>query len=491
MNENITNHRQKRGLRYGSMSVAITIVFIAVVILINVVVMVLGERYALRIDLTKNKIFQLSTASVRFLERLDKEVKIYVLTSKDYFSGGNMYYVQAQDVIEQYAARSSFISLEYIDLPRNPGWETRFPQFQLSSYTIILECGENASILQINDLFNTDYDPYSYTEYITSSKAEQTLTSAIMGVTVDHQVSVAILEGFGEGGAEALESILVTNNYNVIHQNILTEEISLEAEFAIICAPMRDYTEETLQKLDRYLQNDGHYGRTLLYFASIMQPDTSNLNAFLGDWGVSVDDGIVYQTNRARLVALSNFWSAAEYTEYDYGRTAIERQLLTVVPEARPLSMLYDNQDSKAVSSPLTFTETVVVSPLSPNTGWTPDSAERIGPIPAFIITEETAYDSAQRAQVTSHVLVFGSSEFISSTLLSSRTVGNLDYILNIFAMLSSREESGYIAPKAVGTQELLITADNIVILGIIFIGVLPFGVLLAGGAMFFKRRRL
>lgn len=489
------NKKQQQGhgrsIRYGGLSIAITFCFIAVVILFNAVVTTLGERYSLRLDLTKDQIFALSRESARFLSDLDKDVTLYVLTSEDYFSTGNLYYIQAHEVLRQYAARSPHIKLEYVDLARSPGFEKRFPQFQLSTYTIILESGSRSSTVLISELFNTDFDPYYYTEYITSSKAEQVLTSAILGVTMERQVTAVILEGFGESGVEYLESILATNNYNLIRQNILTEEIRPEAELAILSAPMRDYTEDELRKLDRFLSNGGDYCRSLLYFPSVLQPPTPTLDAFLADWGVAVGEGIVYQTNQAKLVTMSNYWSAAEYTEQDFAKPAIERRLLTVVPEARPIRVLFDSKEDITVTAPLMFADTAVVAPLEYDAGWAPGSAAQRGPFPAFTNSTISAFSFNQSKEVASHVLVFGSYEMIGKSLLSSRTVGNLDYILNVLAIVTDRRDTVYIAPKTIGAQELPITGINIIILGIVFVAALPLCVLLLGGVMFFRRRRL
>ena len=481
---------QLRSLRYGSFSFVITICFIAIVVLFNIVFTALGERYTLRLDLTQDQIFRLSTPSIQFLNQLDTDVKLYVLTSEDYFSTGNLYYIQAHEVIRQYAARSPHITLEYVDLPSNPGFERRFPEYRISTFMIILESGSRTSTVQIQDLFNIEFDQYSATEYISSSKAEQVLTAAIINVTTEQQYVVAILEGLGESGTETLESFLETNNYVIRRQNILVEEIDRDATIAVVSAPMRDYSMDELQKLNRFLQNDGDYGKSLLYLPSILQPATPNLDAFLADWGISVDDGVVFQTDSSRMVTLNNFWSAADYTENVFARPAIDRRLLTIVPEARPMSMLFEARDDIRVFAPLLFTNSAVVMPFDHDEDWTPDTAERRGPMAAFIVSTHLAY-SGNLGHVFSHVLVFSSYEVINQTLMTRRTVGNADYILNVFAILSDREDSVYIAPKVIGAQELPITGRDIMMLGAVFIAVLPVSVLLIGGVVFLRRRYL
>ena len=489
--DNVKGRPFVRNVKYGGFSLAITLVFVVVVVLLNLLVASLSERYSLRLDLTKDQIFMLSTESERFLHGLDKDVRIYVLSAEEYFAGGNLYYIQANDVLRQYAARNPHISLEYVDLPRNPGFESRFPGYQLSSYSVIVQSGEQTVVILLRDLFNIEFDEYTYTEYIASSKAEQVLTAAIMNVTAEERIGIVILDGFGEGGAEALAEVLLTNNYVVMHQNILIEEISDDADIAIICAPMRDYTEAELSKLDRFLQNGGLYSRSLLYFPSVSQPPTPNLHTFLSDWGIAVEEGVVYQSDYAKLVTMNNYWSAADYTEEVYAKPVIERRLLTVVPEARPLAALYREKGSISVFAPLSFTETTLVVPVAFDGELGSEDIMRYGPIPAFLVATNRIYNTSLWRSVESHVLVFGSVKFIDGSLLSSRTVGNLDYMLNALAVISDRSDSVYIAPKSIGAQEFPITGNIVIALGSVFVVVLPLSVVLVGAIVFFRRRRL
>jgi hypothetical protein len=143
------------------------------------------------------------------------------------------------------------------------------------------------------------------------------------------------------------------------------------------------------------------------------------------------------------------------------------------------------------VTVPLAFGSTAVAAPLEFDDKWSPETAEFRGPMPALAVGAMTGYSRNLMKEVRSSVMVFGSIEFIGPTLMTRRTVGNLDYILNVFAVLSDREESGYIVPKTIGAQELPVTGQNIILLGIIFIALLPLCVLIAGGVMFFLRRHL
>ena len=71
-----------RKLKYGSISVAITAVFIAAVVLLNVFATQLTDRYGLKIDTTKEQIFEISDQSVDYLKGLKEEISIDVMTDE-------------------------------------------------------------------------------------------------------------------------------------------------------------------------------------------------------------------------------------------------------------------------------------------------------------------------------------------------------------------------------------------------------------------------
>ena len=67
-----------------------------------------------------------------------------------------------------------------------------------------------------------NYNTFSYV--VTSSKAEQSVTSALVNVTSDEITKVAILKGYDEADASTLTSLLTSNNFDVEEVNIVTDE---------------------------------------------------------------------------------------------------------------------------------------------------------------------------------------------------------------------------------------------------------------------------
>ena len=148
----------KRRLKHGSLATAMTIGLVAVLVLVNVIVGLLVERFPMDIDLTTDNIFQLSDESIEYIENLDQDVTINVLADEETFSGQNDYYRQANEVIQNYTKYSDRITVRYIDLYTNPELQQKYSKETLSVGGILVECGERYQTLTAYDLFNTQTD---------------------------------------------------------------------------------------------------------------------------------------------------------------------------------------------------------------------------------------------------------------------------------------------------------------------------------------------
>ncbi|MCD6284283.1 MAG: Gldg family protein, partial [Anaerolineae bacterium] len=139
--------------------------------LINVVVMQLGERFMLTVDLTANAAYEAGEETRALLQSLDQDVEIYVLATEDAF-GGSPYFLQAQRMIEQYPKLSPRVRLTYVDYVFDPTFASRYPDLTLSQGDVLVVRGDRVKQLQLSDLLN-----YNYTQSgnltIHSSRAEE------------------------------------------------------------------------------------------------------------------------------------------------------------------------------------------------------------------------------------------------------------------------------------------------------------------------------
>ena len=72
---------KSRKAKRGSVAIAITAVFICIIILINFITGLLVERFpSLQFDMTASQTYQLQSDTSEYLSQLDKDITLYVLT---------------------------------------------------------------------------------------------------------------------------------------------------------------------------------------------------------------------------------------------------------------------------------------------------------------------------------------------------------------------------------------------------------------------------
>ena len=69
--------------KHGAMATAFTCVFIAVVVLVNVVATILFDRFPITIDLTENRYIPFQRTQGDYIEGINKEVTVTVLATED------------------------------------------------------------------------------------------------------------------------------------------------------------------------------------------------------------------------------------------------------------------------------------------------------------------------------------------------------------------------------------------------------------------------
>lgn len=86
------------------------IIAIVIVILLNIFVTVLGEKVSLKVDMTTNKMFELSEKTYEYLESYSTPTDIYLL------AGESEQDDRIKSVIEKYAAANDNIKVTNINM---------------------------------------------------------------------------------------------------------------------------------------------------------------------------------------------------------------------------------------------------------------------------------------------------------------------------------------------------------------------------------------
>ncbi len=490
----------KKKLKYGTAAIVITAVVIAIVILLNVVLSVLSESYNMNFDLTPNSDFEISQDTKDYLATLTENVEICTTVDELVFkTSENRYYRQAYEVLKKYEFNSDKITVNFVDMTTNPTYVEKYKQYydgtiNDSSIIIFNEDTKRIRVLSTSDLFNTEVNYYYFTEEIVSSKAEQTLTSAIMYITDPEPKTAVYLNVITQSAVgENIQSLLEANGFDLKLVDPLTEEIPMDADLMILNAPMNDLAPEIIDQLYTFMENGGNYGKNMIYLASMSQNETPNIDAFLAEWGIAVGTGVLSDSNTQNILSGSSGYGFASYlteNEYTGGIAADNLSAPVLSYYARPIELLFEYSGNVSTLPLLSTSETgfALTSEIMQeyqSTGIMPAIEEKA--IPMIALSNKYAF--IENEQVLSNLVVFGSDEMLNSSFTETTYYNNGDYFVSIVNKISGKENGISIVAKDLTGGTFQATESQVNGLRIVFMFVLPAAVAVIGIVVWLKRR--
>ena len=479
----------KRGFRYGSMATVFTVVFIAIVVLFNVLVSFLSNKYPMSVDLTSSQSYKLSSQTLKFVKKVHQKINITVLEDEDAYLASE--YAPCLKLMQKYPQYNSDITVSFVNLTKNPSFESQYPKESLTDYDIIVSSGSKYKHIAYSDLLQTTTDEYTGEETVTGNQTEQKIDSAIEYVTSENLPVVQFTSGHNESDSTGIQTLLTDNNYNVETKNIATDGIDSKATALVIVAPKADFSASEIKAIDTFLTNGGQLGKSLYVFFDPQQSTLPNLEDYTKEWGLQVEKGVIYdQTN-----ALSGSLFQPIEGSTDSGTVgSLASDMHADLAVARPVTLLYSNKDVRTTTAVVSTMDTArlwnssVVSSQTVQT-FQPASTDKKGP---FVVIAKSVKDGTYNNNtVTSNVVVSGSTEFLDQTLLQQSNLTNADIVLNTFNNLGGVKSDINIVAKDMTAKTLNITQNQVKFLEILFLAVLPIAVLLFGFVVWFRRRHL
>lgn len=481
---------KSRQAKRGYIAILLTVIFVVAVVGLNILAVMLTNRVpALSLDLTSNSVYELTDSSVESIDKLDKDITISVLMTEDSLESGGEYYVQVNKLLKAMDQQSKHISLKYVDPSTNPTLTTQYPDinWQSTSTVLLIEYGEKYLGVNYEDIFSYDEEYYSYYgEYQTNGQnVEQAVLTAILNLTTENKVKVALLSGHGEQDMSAFASLLSNNAYDVETLTLLTDTLSADTQFAIIFAPTVDLDEKSYNDISKWLYNDGEYGHTLLYVPNYtLTSETPYIDALLEEWNMAVSKtGLCYETDSTYMADYSypNLISIYNYAEQEFSANVKNPSIPVVLSFTMPVEIL----DSGA-SALLTTTENAVVMPFDLEESWDYKDEE-----PQTLNGAAISSQGNEDETKSSNVVVIGSYEAFSSYGLSNSAYSNSEFFLSIFNSIAQRDDvSITIESKALYDDQLNIASNGLsIFLGIVMRYILPLAVVVVGIVMFIRRR--
>jgi hypothetical protein len=465
---------------------ALILLLIITTILLNVVAGKLDKRYSLTGDLTGNSAYKIGTETMSLLEKLDREVNIFVLAEESSFTG-NSYLIQANRMIREYPAKSPKVSLRYIDIMQEPTFVSQYPDLVLEQGNILVSSGDNTKQLKLSELFNYERNAEEQV-VIASSRAEEAISAAIMSVTSDVKINIAILKGNGVADKNDFSTLLNDNGFGVSEVNIATEKLDSGYDAALLLAPQKDLSAAAIDQIEQFLYNGGEYGKMLIYTADATQDSLPVMEAYLKEWGVAVGDGAVFETKEERTYQSQPFYPVADFADNTYSAQLIDSTAPMLMPVARPLETLFEVRDNQYTSNLLIFAESTGVKPSAAE-NFSPDQAEQRGPMPALVMASRRIKSIDGTETKESNILVSASTEMLDAFSIHNSSLANSEFMVKLLNSNFGKEESTTILPKSLAGSILAVNTRQKNTIGLILAVIIPVIIIAAGIVVFAMRR--
>ncbi len=293
--------------RYGSVSVALTVVIIAAVILVNAIFTALSNKFLWYIDMTPDELYTLSDEAKDLLSDMDssREVTVTFCTEKDEMEAdGTMRFplYTMLDIAEEFEN----VKIKYVDIYANPSAVTEAQLHTgttINSQSIIVHSGTEYRVYTLESLFTFDSTGSNVIGY----NGEQRLVSALLSVTRDEKPVVCFTVNHGEEdnpNFTYISQVLWDAGYEPRAIDLTKEEIPEDCRIVVVIDPQNDFSakddpyvsesSDELRKLELFLDAQN----SMMVFFDNATPYQENFETFLASWGI----GIARQDESALLV---------------------------------------------------------------------------------------------------------------------------------------------------------------------------------------------
>ena len=503
-------------LKRGGYAVGITAAVLAGLIVFNVLIAVLAERVNLEFDMSLTEQNSMSEENIEFVKGLDKEVTVTMCAKADDYVGEYMnyyaqqygvsesytdYYKQTINLIEKYNDYNKKIKVDYVDTQSTEFTQisTKYAKEKINYGDIIVTCNDGGNerykIIGYQDIYvlseDDTYAAYGYSmTTVTGNNIETALTSAIAYVTSNKSKKAAFITGHSKNDyTESYIELLETNNYEIdVISDTIVNKISDEYDALFIVAPTTDFIDTELDAIAKFLDNDGKYEKGLVFFADAGAPYLPNLYEYLEEWGISVGEGILFETN-------SNNHMPDEPTtlgSYVSNEDKINNGISACITGYNvPIKALFEEEGIYKVTSLISTPESVVAAPVGTPNNWNGAGDYQKASYATVMQSERMTYDN-DNDEINNYVLVFSSIEFIYSQYAEMAQISNKNIAFAAAERAVGAEDTGIsFVSKTIENENFsdAVTESSSNLINIIFMIVLPLGLLATSIYVYIRRK--
>ena len=493
-------HVSKKNFSLSAYSSTVIAGSIAVAVILNLIVAELPSRYTV-FDLTANRLYSLTDDTKELVSNIGEDVTIYVLANENQADS------TLANTLDSYEGLSSHIKVTYVDPAVNPKFYTKYTDGSISSNSVIVESSRRSRVVDYNDLYVSEYDYSTYSQNVTGYDAEGQITSAISYVLSENMPKIYMVTGHGELELDS------TFTDAIQKANIDTETINLmdydavpeDAAAVFVNAPAGDFSSDDTEKLLTYLNDGGDIFINTTYTGK----DMPNFEKLLDFYGVQVSRGLIIETAQNSYyqdpfyllpsieydTITSDIYSGNSYVfaPYCQGLTFTEKEDVEVTPLLASSEKSYVRDD------------------IENSTSYDRQDGDEDGPFYIGLSCTAQVAGAASQEQETdesgntdaasgdvknseSTAIIFSCESLFTQeadAMVAGTNQKLFSGVLQAFETEDGESSSVVIPVKNYEVEYLTVSQSWISILALITVVVIPFGFLITGFVIWFRRRKL
>ena len=417
----------------------------------------LAREYRVEYDLTSGHRNTLSATTLEALKQLDAPVGVTAYAMATDARGENLHR-RIQEFLQPYQRAKPDLTLTLVDPREQP--KAAAAAGVRGPIELVVEYKRRTERL-------AEFSEQAFANVLTRlARGAERLVLWLDGHG-ERRLDGAANHDLGEFGRQLQQKGFRLNSVNLA----LAQEVPANAAMLVIASPQVDLLAAEVQKIRRYLDGGGN----LLWL--IDAEPLRGLAPVAEKLGLVLTPGIVVDPDAARYNASPTVAVGAVY-----GRHAItdDFRLITVFPQSRQINTI---ESDEWRIRPL-----VEVAPRGcVKTGKPEARCDRNRDVPGPV-TIATAFERAvgDRQQ---RVVVVGNGHFLSNTFLGNG--GNLDLGVNIVNWLAGDDSLITLQPRQSADHRLDLDQTTLYLIAFSFLFALPLAFMIAGVAIWWRRRRV
>ncbi|SHO50537.1 GldG family protein [Anaerocolumna xylanovorans] len=463
-----------RKFRGGAYATAVSAVVIVIVIILNVII----SQLDLKIDVTNDNKYTLTSVTKDYVKKIKDDITIYYLVQTGQENK------TTQQIVEKYPGISSHIKVEYKDPLLYPNFASKYVDDKVTNDSVLVVNNTNKRVKYVDSssMVVSQIDYQTYQSYQTGIDVEGQVTSAIQYVTTDNLPIMYTVTGHGEAD---LSSTITTalGKINVTQKSLntlTTESIPEDCSVLLINVPQKDYSPDEVTLIKNYLSNGGH----AIIYTDYQATSLDNFSSLLNYYGVSVVPGFVVEGSRDHYMGQYINWIVPNIESHDITSSLKSANIYIVAPYSSGLQEA-DSVRSTIETTPLLITSDEAYSKTDVNSS---NAGKEKGDIEGpfnigLAITEK--YNEKE-----TKLIVYGSSALIDESMVATSSLGNLDLFLNTVNYVTDKKDTLAVRTVSTEQQYLNVTAAKANLWSILIVVVLPVLVLVSGGYVVLRRRK-